>query len=326
MNYEFTDLRPVSNETAFRKTVTAVGLSLISLVLFFNSLYGLPTLFLSSGIFGMSEAVTEIVCSLAESVVYILCLLLPILVFKIIMGKSERTRPFLGVSADAGLFLVIPAVVGLNTAISFLNFEIFSFLPSAYATPESALPDSVNIILELIGTALIPAVFEELYFRGCILTNLLPYGKTGAVFISAFTFALMHGSFQKFLHTFCAGLMLGCVYLLYRSIWPGVLIHFFNNLISVMSYGWIGKASGIFAAVPMLVTELAIMTAGLAFSALFLIRLYKKKPPMPLSYVPVEDRPVENYLSNAARPTLIIYTVLAVVMAAGNVLYAIFYF
>ena len=311
----------VSNETRFRRTVTAAGISLIAQFILFNTLYGLPTVLLSYSEPGFDGTTAEIVVALCESAVYILCMTLPLVVFRIVMGKTERTRPYLSVAADPGLFLLIPAAVGINTAVSYFNFEIISFLPFGYAETEHLSSIPVVMVLELISTAVIPAVFEELFFRGCILSNLLPFGKTGAIFLSAFTFSMMHGSFHKFLHTFCAGLIMGAVYVYYRSIWPGTLIHFCNNLLSAMSLGGIGGASGVFGGVPSVLTDIVLMAGGLACSVLFVVYLKRHRFHRVPEDTEPEYLPVNDYGRNMIRPTLVVFVALTVSSSLVNILY-----
>ncbi len=317
------DTGRVSNETRFRRTVTAVGFSLIAQFFMFNTLYGLPTLLFRDLIPGFDGPISEIVVALCESAVYILCMTVPLVVFRIAMGKTERARPYLGVAADPGVFLLIPAAVGINTAVSYFNFEIISFLPFGYAEQEHLSSIPVLMVLELISTAIIPAVFEELFFRGCLLSNLLPFGRTGAIFLSAFCFSMMHGSPHKFLHTFCTGLILGAVYVYYRSIWPGTLIHFCNNLLSAMSLGGIGGASGVFGGVPSLLTDIVIMAGGLACSVLFAVYVARRgfhRVPYD-NYTEPEYLPVNDYGRNMIRPTLVVFVALTVASSLLNVFY-----
>lgn len=58
------------------------------------------------------------------------------------------------------------------------------------------VPESIPVAMLYIGTlAIIPAVAEEVYFRGALLTSLLDESRrTTAVLLTGMTFALMHGS------------------------------------------------------------------------------------------------------------------------------------
>lgn len=94
-----------------------------------------------------------------------------------------------------------------------------------------------RFLLEIVDTAIVPAVFEEFAFRGIILNKLRKFGDNYAIIISAVLFGLMHGNLSQIPFAFILGLVLGFIAVKTNSIIPGILIHFFNNLFSItMSY------------------------------------------------------------------------------------------
>jgi len=93
-------------------------------------------------------------------------------------------------------------------------------------------------------------LYEEIIFRGLILGGLLAlYNKKVAIFLSSILFGLWHLKNFQILSTqaliyqvLYTGLLLGpllaWVALRFKSIWPGVLIHVLNNILSILSW-WI---------------------------------------------------------------------------------------
>ena len=98
-----------------------------------------------------------------------------------------------------------------------------------------------EIVLNFIVISVIPAFCEEFLFRGAILSNCRPFGRSNAIIISAVLFALMHQNAAQLLYTFAAGIVLGLVYEYTGSIWSCTILHLFNNLISVMQSVVISK-------------------------------------------------------------------------------------
>lgn len=90
-------------------------------------------------------------------------------------------------------------------------------------------------VLMLFTLALLPAMFEELLFRGIIFNGLKDYGKMHAVFGSSILFCLMHLNVEQTIYPFIVGVILGFVMLKTSNIWYPILIHFFNNLIVITS-------------------------------------------------------------------------------------------
>lgn len=99
-------------------------------------------------------------------------------------------------------------------------------------------------VLSLIVIALLPAIFEELIFRGIIQNGLVRrLGEVGALFMSAFLFALMHGSIQQFIYPFILGVILGWIAMRTGSTFSSMLVHFLNNAI-VVTLNYIAERTG----------------------------------------------------------------------------------
>lgn len=98
--------------------------------------------------------------------------------------------------------------------------------------PGSApLPEGTEgILVYILCRAVIPAVMEELLFRGCILRRLLPAGEWNAVWISSLFFALSHWNMQRIVPVFVVSLFLSFAYLESGSMAMPVMMHLLNNL------------------------------------------------------------------------------------------------
>lgn len=135
-------------------------------------------------------------------------------------------------------FMII-AVVAINFVMAELNAYIISYISSDTLTNLS-MPafgsgvTFVEIIAMMFATAVVPAICEEIAFRGLILTNLEPYGKGTAILGSALLFGLMHMNPAQFFYTTVMGMMLGLVYVKTKSIWLCMVIHFVNNTLGVL--------------------------------------------------------------------------------------------
>ncbi len=95
----------------------------------------------------------------------------------------------------------------------------------------------MSLWINLLIMALLPAIGEELVFRGIlqrIATRLSQNAHLG-IWITAFVFSAMHGQFEGFLPRFALGGMLG--YLLYwsGSLWLPILVHFLFNGLQIIA-------------------------------------------------------------------------------------------
>lgn len=116
-----------------------------------------------------------------------------------------------------------------------LWLESMGYVPMIFNSYE---PDNLaGLAVCLVSTAVMPALCEELFFRGEIMRSYERFGPGAAVFISALLFGLMHGNIEQVFFAFICGLVLGASVIITGSLWAGVTIHFFNNAYSlVLSY------------------------------------------------------------------------------------------
>jgi len=109
-----------------------------------------------------------------------------------------------------------------------------------------AIVDSApGIVAILLVFALVPAVCEELAFRGFILSGLESLrGKWTAVLLSSLFFGATHAIFQQSIMAFITGLVLGVIALRTRSILPCILFHMTHNSMTVLVSRLKGLANG----------------------------------------------------------------------------------
>ena len=113
-----------------------------------------------------------------------------------------------------------------------------------------------------LAYCLVPAVCEELFFRSVVINEYKSYGAFNAVLISALYFTMVHFTSEGFFVYFFAGILLGTVAFVSRSVITSMLIHVAYN--TVVLYGrstFISKTvyntSAIFVAFVLLVLFLA---------------------------------------------------------------------
>lgn len=98
--------------------------------------------------------------------------------------------------------------------------------------------NSLNHFLILtIVLALLPAMAEELFFRG-VLQRLLEssgIGSYSAIVIAALSFSFMHLEFDNFLAIWTMGIVLGLLYKYTQNLWIPILAHFTNNFLMISS-------------------------------------------------------------------------------------------
>lgn len=99
------------------------------------------------------------------------------------------------------------------------------------------LTQDTPLLLRLLTLAIIPAVCEEMFFRGFLMSAL--QGKSrrwrSALLVSTFLFAAFHVvvdqslTFERFPATFLLGFVLGAIRLTSGSLFPGIAMHAISN-------------------------------------------------------------------------------------------------
>jgi membrane protease YdiL (CAAX protease family) len=96
-----------------------------------------------------------------------------------------------------------------------------------------------ELLLNLLVVAILPAVGEELIFRGLLQKRLERYFKNGqwAIWITALIFSAIHLQFEGFLPRMFLGAVLGYLFYWSKNLWVPIFAHFvFNGMQVVGQY------------------------------------------------------------------------------------------
>lgn len=99
----------------------------------------------------------------------------------------------------------------------------------------SNMNSTFDYIMSLIVLAALPAIFEEMLFRGClqkIMVSLTQNPFIG-ILITSLLFSAVHLSFYGFLPRLFLGLMLGYIFYYSKNLWLSIAAHFLNNAYAV---------------------------------------------------------------------------------------------
>lgn len=166
-------------------------------------------------------------------------------------------------------------VVLLIGVVSMLGFSplisVFDTVTTSWGYKSSIANIDVTSFLKFFGAvfyvALLPAVCEELIFRGIVTNGLKKYGTTTAVVISSIFFALMHQNLQQLIYQLFLGAVMAYIVLKTGSIIYTMCLHFFNNFaILLLSHLNVNIFDGLDYSKPLVIVlsvALAIATIGI---------------------------------------------------------------
>ncbi len=126
------------------------------------------------------------------------------------------------------------ALFGFSPLINMLDS-----ITSSWGYKSSVANIDVSTFWKFFGTvfyvALLPAICEELIFRGIITNGLKKFGTVTAVVLSAVFFSLMHQNLQQLVYQLFLGGVMAYIAIKTGSIIYTMLLHFFNNFVILFS-------------------------------------------------------------------------------------------
>ena len=176
---------------------------------------------------------------------------------------SENPLGYLRLNRNPSVESVILAIVIMLSAVPAINLlaelnhaipfpESLSWLENQLIDLEKRAEDLTlrmldvdnlaGLLVNLGLIAVIPAIGEELFFRGIIQRVLQDKFKAhAAVWITAIIFSAIHFQFFGFIPRMLMGALLGYLFLWTGNIWVPVAAHFVNNAAAVLYYYFKGK-------------------------------------------------------------------------------------
>jgi membrane protease YdiL (CAAX protease family) len=232
------------------------------------------------------ELPASIIYELFYGLGYTLSFMLPVLLLRYLLNKSSYSYISMRTSGVFSFWSLLAffAGIALIYSASYINLGMVSFFDYSSFSSDY-LWDNVTqatqpyeIVLQFILICVVPGFCEEFLFRGAILTNCLPFGRSNAILISAFLFAMMHQNPEQVFYTFVAGIVLGLLYERTGSIWPGTILHILNNFSSVMqgvvieTFGY-GINGGLWSTV----FEVVLFLFGILALSILIVRFFSRK-------------------------------------------------
>ncbi len=95
-----------------------------------------------------------------------------------------------------------------------------------------------DLMINLFMIGVIPAIGEELLFRGILqqLLHKVIRNIHAAIFITAFVFGAIHGQFYGIIPRMLLGAVFGYLFYWSKSLWVPILAHFLNNGVQIIIY------------------------------------------------------------------------------------------
>jgi len=185
----------------------------------------------------------------------------------LIIAIMMLITPFIGILLEWNMSIPFPDWL--------LQFDINS---EAFVEAFLRMSSVWDLLFTLLVIAVVPAVGEELLFRGYLQQSLSKVFRNPhiAILISAFLFSVIHFHFQGLIPRFVLGILLGYLFYWSNNLWLPILAHFVNNAQAIIfSYPTFKVDSGAYSVLSEAKVE--PMMAFFSFVAVsFLLYLFYK--------------------------------------------------
>lgn len=175
--------------------------------------------------------------------------------------------------------------------LKFVSISLFGIFKVSYTVNIQDTPISSSfheLITAILALVILPAVAEELLFRGLVIRAYEKWGTRSAIVISAVFFSILHLDIMNALATLLMGMLLAYVVVKTDSVLSGILLHFANNLTAAVIMLIISGTADFHAETLIIISIAAIV--------LFLFMLSKfGKMNIKSKYIP-QKNPVANDL------------------------------
>lgn len=161
-------------------------------------------------------------------------LFVPTILFFVITKQNFKETVRLK-SMHIGTYFIIPLLVFCITPIiTLVNAVSMLFVKNYVSSTITYVVTNNSFLLTLGLMALMPAIVEELAFRGVILGNYRYSGALSGILMSGFLFGLMHMNFNQMAYAVLLGIIFGIVLEATGSIISTIEMHFCINGSSVL--------------------------------------------------------------------------------------------
>ena len=177
-----------------------------------------------------------------SDVLYVLAFALPILIGTPLADRDRaRREEIAGVREKSmHLFSLRKESAALAAPLVFISVAVIFFVAYLGYIMISLMGgepsgDISGSFFELILTsALLPTLTEEMLFRFLPMKLILPYSRKWTVILSAVSFSAFHLNYEQYFYAFAAGLIFILADIAFESVLPSMVMHFVNNILSVV--------------------------------------------------------------------------------------------
>lgn len=188
------------------------------------------SMFVQIGVFFALHFIFNIYDLMTTQIIFSFLLHLPIILFYLIKyGRNcnevfkIRWCGFKNIMYALGFFLF------MNPLFTLISYATSFFVPNTIGDSVNTLIEGNSIGTAVFAMAVMPAIFEELTYRGALYFEYEDFPIKKSAIVNGLFFGIMHLNLHQFFYAFVIGYLLTFIVHHMKSIIPAMIVHFFIN-------------------------------------------------------------------------------------------------
>lgn len=233
------------------------------------------------------------------------CFLPPIFFYFIHTRKDIKQTLRLNPLGWKNTLIILCFGVSIQPVMSLLSYLMSLFFPNPVEQSIGGIQES-GLIISLLSVAVVPALLEEVFSRGILLSGYRFLGKWKAAFVSALLFGLLHMNPQQLPYAFVVGFIFCFLVERTDSLYASILPHMIINGTTVFSIFTEGAGTGPVELEQSVILVTLFLMALFSLPALaFLLLLFLKINP-PRMELELMDENGQPYTERFLTPSVLI--------------------
>ncbi len=158
----------------------------------------------------------------------VICSFLPGILYFAATNENIKETLKLNKLSVKNFFLIVLMAFLIQPVANFIAMITSFIFPNNVADIMETI-SSVPVWVFILVSAILPAVFEELIFRGIILSGCHELGTVKSAFVSGLFFGIMHLDPHQFIYAFLIGIIFSVFVIYSNSILASITAHFIIN-------------------------------------------------------------------------------------------------
>lgn len=162
-------------------------------------------------------------------------LFIPVLIFIFMHKKRFVNNIRLKMLKPSTTILLVIFTVTITPVMSFINSISLIFSDNVIGGTVTGIAEKSPMVVGVLAVALLPAVCEEVAYRGLFYSEYSRISPKKAILLSGLMFGMLHMNINQFMYAAAMGMVFALVVEATDSIFSTMLIHFVSNGISVLA-------------------------------------------------------------------------------------------